>query len=430
MIYYFSKHMQLLNRSIISMIISYILLRLIWIFEQEAICTFLFRLTAMKVETIDFLIDTSFLLEISLLLYLLINRHLKLHVRANDQYKMLFHANPMPMWIFNSKTFKFIEVNQTASRIFGYGLEEFNKMNILHITSSKDEGKLMNDIKNISGEYLPTNKYELVKKDGELIMATVTAQRIEYRNRECIMVMAEDVTLKIHQEEALKLLHITEKLYKEELECNIKQLNATLQEKQRLAEVIDRIYNVVIITDPYGVITWVNEAFINTTGYPFDEAVGKSPDLLHGPKTDKAFYKEVMASIRQKDFFSFEIVNYTKSGKGYWVEVTVSAVHDEESKVVRYICVQNTITERKFRDIQILEQNSVLKRLAWNNSHIVRKPIASILSLVELGQDMERIEEIKEIQRLIGVCSIELDNITKEVSERTTGPNLDGFMEV
>jgi PAS domain S-box-containing protein len=412
------------------MIITYILMRLLWIFQQAAVCTFMFKLTGMKVEKAHFLIDSSFLFAISVIFCLLLNRQLKLHVRSNDQYKMLFHANPLPMWIFNRKTLKFLVVNDTASRMFGYSVEEFNKMNILHITSPQDRGKLMSDIKNISGEYIPSNNYDLIKKDGELIIAKVTAQRIVFRGRECVMVMAEDVTLQLLQHKALEHLHDTEKEYKEELECKIKQLNATLQEKQRLAEVIDRIHNVVIICDPSGVISWVNEAFINTTGYTFNEAVGKTPDLLHGPKTDRALHERIMASIRQKDFLTFEIINYAKSAKGYWVEVTVSAVHDQENKIVRYIFVQNIITERKFRDIQIMEQNSVLKKLAWANSHLVRKPIASILSLVELGRDMENVEEMKEIHRFIGACSIELDNITKEVSEKTNESRFDGFMDV
>jgi PAS domain S-box-containing protein len=425
-----SKHMQLLNRSIISMIAFYILLRLVWIYQQDEICTFAFRLTDIKVEKIHVLIDSSFLFVISLVLCLLINRQLKLHVRSTDQYKMLFDANPMPMWIFDKKTFKFLVVNDTASRVFGYSVEEFSKMNILHITSRQDRGKLRSDIKNISGEYIPSNNYELIKKNRELIIAKVTAQRIAFRERECIMVMAEDVTSQIFHDKALKRLNDTEKQYQEDLECKIKQLNASLREKQRLAEVIDRIHNVVIIFDPSGVITWVNEAFINTTGYTSSDVVGKTPDLLHGPKTDLVFYEQVIISIRQKKFFTFEILNYTKSGKSYWVEVTISAVHDEDDVLVRYICIQNIITERKMRDIQIMEQNSALKKLAWANSHVVRKPVASILSLVEIGNDMERIEEIKEIHRLIGVCSLELDDITKEVSETTTLRSLDGFMEV
>ncbi|WP_432713952.1 hypothetical protein [Pedobacter sp.] len=110
--------------------------------------------------------------------------------------------------------------------------------------------------------------------------------------------------------------------------------------------------------------------------------------------------------------------------------MTISAIYDDNHEVIRHISVQNIITERKFRDLQIVEQNSVLKKLAWSNSHLVRKPIASILSLVDLGKDMENTEELKEIHHLINRCSVELDNITKEVSAQIDSRNLEGFIEL
>ncbi|WP_407429084.1 hypothetical protein, partial [Arcticibacter sp.] len=130
------------------------------------------------------------------------------------------------------------------------------------------------------------------------------------------------------------------------------------------------------------------------------------------------------------DFSTFEVVNYSKAGNGYWVEMTISAVHNEHSEVARYIFVQNIVTSRKLRDVQITEQNTVLKKLAWTNSHLVRKPVASVLGLVELGKTAENVEELKEIQALIEVCSTELDSITKEVATEIYNRNFDGFTAV
>ena len=427
---YFSKNIYKVNKRPIKVVCFYLLLSLVWIFLKDSIGPVLVNLTQIKVQTLGFIIDASFLLVSSLVIYFFIRRQLILHIMSNDQYNLLLDAYLTPMWIFNRETLKILEVNNTACNTYGYSAQEFREMTILNIMSSEDRHKAIETIKTLSYHYIPTSNFEHIKKNGELIMAKVTAQQIIFKNQICIMVMAEDVTIQLLQEKAIRLLHFAEKAYKEELEFNITHLKAALEEKQRLAEVMGRIHNMVIVTDPLGVITWVNDAFINTTGYTFDEAVGKTTHFLHGPKTDQAVQGKIMESIIKQDYSVFEILNYSKSGKGYWVEITISAIYDDNKKIVRYISVQNIVTERKLRDIQIMEQNSVLKKLAWANSHLVRKPIASILSLVDLGKDMENTEDIKEIHHLITRCSIELDNITKEVSAEINSRNLKGFMEI
>src|SRR5690606_29136000 len=122
-------------------------------------------------------------------------------------------------------------------------------------------------------------------------------------------------------------------------------------------------------------------------------------------------------AVKENPFSSFEILNYTKAGDEYWVEMTVSAIYNDENEIIRYISVENVITERKLRDQQILKQNEVLKTLAWANSHAIRKPVVSLLSLVELSKDLTQLRAMKEVHVLIGVCAKELDEVTKEVAK-------------
>jgi PAS domain S-box-containing protein len=423
------KDMNLVQSRAMKLALLYCAMTLIWIFEGPKVIGFLVAHFPVKLERFEFLVNGSFFLVMATIIFFVVRRNLTLDTRSKDQYEMLFHGNPTPMWIFNRKSLRFLQVNNTATCIYGYSAEEFKTMSILDITSKDDHAEAVQQVKNMIYNYNPSGNFEHVKKNGDLITAKITAHKINFQNQDCVMVMAEDVTLQCLQDKALKLLCDAEKEYKEDLEANIKQLTATLEEKQRLAEVIDRIHNMVIITDPNGVITWVNEAFINTTGFSFEEAVGETHRFLQGANPDNALEK-ISECIKNKDFTPFEEINYTKDGRGYWVETTISPIYNCGNDLVRYISVQNIITERKLRDVQIVEQNTVLKKLAWTNSHTVRKPIASILSLVELGEYAESIDEIREIHSFISTCSVELDNITKEVSQDINSRNLGGFMEV
>jgi hypothetical protein len=125
----------------------------------------------------------------------------------------------------------------------------------------------------------------------------------------------------------------------------------------------------------------------------------------------------MMESIPNNNFSSFEILNYTKSGKEYWVELNISAIYNDENEAVRYISIQNIITERKLKEEKIREQNEILRKHSWTNSHAIRKPLASILSLLFLSKELKEIEEIKEVHSLIETCAEELDEIIKGVGK-------------
>ncbi|HMW03176.1 MAG TPA: response regulator, partial [Acidobacteriota bacterium] len=49
------------------------------------------------------------------------------------QYRYLFQHNPQPMWVYDLHTLKFLDVNESALRVYGYSREEFSRMTILDI---------------------------------------------------------------------------------------------------------------------------------------------------------------------------------------------------------------------------------------------------------------------------------------------------------
>ena len=44
---------------------------------------------------------------------------------SEERYRELFNNNPMPMWVFDSGSFSFLEVNIAAVQHYGYSTEEF-----------------------------------------------------------------------------------------------------------------------------------------------------------------------------------------------------------------------------------------------------------------------------------------------------------------
>ncbi|MEJ5964261.1 PAS domain S-box protein [Pedobacter immunditicola] len=398
----------------IRIVMLYLIFSLCWILLGVSVVDSLMAVTGAEREVLEVLKGVLFVGVTAALLYMALKKQQQELLTSEKQYRDLFHSNPLPMWIYDSVNLNFLEVNEAAIQNYGYSREEFKKMSILDISKGKDQ--LINsgthvalDERNYSGYF------QHQKKNGDDIIALIHSHQIIFDNRDSVVDMAQDVTNQLEQDRLLKLMYSTEKELKEELETNILLMERSLEEKQRMAEVVERIYNLVVIVDASYKVTWVNQAFIKFTGYSLEEVVGHSIDFLHGPDTDLQTLDKIQEALKQEQFYVFEVLNYTKTGAEYWVEVSISAIYNDDNEIVRYIAVQNVISERKASEDKIRQQTLVLKKLAWTNSHAFRKPVASILSLVELSKDVTKLEELKEIHRHIAVCSKELDDLTKEI---------------
>ncbi|TAN58149.1 MAG: EAL domain-containing protein, partial [Rhodospirillales bacterium] len=100
----------------------------------------------------------------------------------------------------------------------------------------------------------------------------------------------------------------------------------------------------------------VNRAFCRMTGYDSGELIGANPGLLKSGRQDRAFYQKLWTSLRNTGQWQGEIWNRRKSGEIYPERLTISALHDEEGKVLRYIAIAADITKQKQAEAVIWQQ--------------------------------------------------------------------------
>ncbi|HZF63756.1 MAG TPA: PAS domain S-box protein, partial [Chitinophagaceae bacterium] len=130
-------------------------------------------------------------------------------------------------------------------------------------------------------------------------------------------------------------------------------------ELRRLSLVAKQTVNAVVITDINEKITWVNQAFTDITEYSFEEAVGKTPkELLQGEETSEATRAYLQQCIQEKKPFSCEIINYSKSGRKYWIEINGQPIFNHKGEVEQLFAIQTDVTERKKNEqaIRLSEQ--------------------------------------------------------------------------
>lgn len=132
-------------------------------------------------------------------------------------------------------------------------------------------------------------------------------------------------------------------------------------ERLRLLEkAIEQSRDVFLITraEPHigHQIVYVNAQFTSQTGYAAEEAIGNTPRMLQGPKSDREALNRVREAIRSQKPIEVEFLNYRKDGSEFWVEVNIAPVADESGAVTHWVSVQREITERKQWEV-ILEEN-------------------------------------------------------------------------
>lgn len=116
---------------------------------------------------------------------------------------------------------------------------------------------------------------------------------------------------------------------------------------------IARLNDIVIITEaaPFGPpgprIVFVNDAFERRTGYSREEVIGKSPRFLQGPDTQRPQLDRIRRALEQWERVRVDLVNYTKAGEPYWVDLDVSPVWDDARRLTHWVAVGRDITERK-----------------------------------------------------------------------------------
>ncbi|WP_429912576.1 PAS domain S-box protein [Glycocaulis sp.] len=163
-----------------------------------------------------------------------------------------------------------------------------------------------------------------------------------------------------------------------------------------LEKAVARANDVVIIadskvTDEGPRIVYVNDAFERVFGYTRDEVVGQSTSILRGPLTDRETLEEIFSAFRAMVPVRTEIVHYTRSGDGRWMDVAAVPITDTEGRHTHWLGVQRDITERK-RDEEALriardeaeEANRLKSEFLANMSHEIRTPLNGVLGMSQL----------------------------------------------
>ncbi|HYW56256.1 MAG TPA: PAS domain S-box protein [Polaromonas sp.] len=128
-----------------------------------------------------------------------------------------------------------------------------------------------------------------------------------------------------------------------------------------LEAAVSRLNDIVLITEaepieePGPRIVFVNDAFERRTGYSREEVIGKSPRLLQGPLTQRSELDRISAALRKWQPVRAELINYTKSGDPFWLELDIVPIADEKGWFTHMVSVERDISQRKLAEQALVD---------------------------------------------------------------------------
>lgn len=303
-------------------------------------------------------------------------------------FGILFYDNPHPMWIFNALNLRIVEVNDAAIKQYGYSYDEFLTKSIVDLRPEDDVDELNRHLKTVMQKEHNHDLMEFrhIDKSGNIFYVEVHSYKIQYDGMDCRLVHAHNIQRR----------------------KNIQHDLATT--RKRLEEILDSINIGFCQVDTDQKVTFWNSSMEELIGYHRNDVIGNKlweilPELVN---TD--FYNLLQWSIEKKE--RIEFIEYFWPLQKWF---TVAANPTEYGHTIHLIDSTGKIQFQK----SLLKKIDQLKDVSYLNSHLIRKPVASLMGLTNLIKE-EIIEpsEFKSVAGYIFECSLELDEVVRQVNDK------------
>jgi PAS domain S-box-containing protein len=249
-------------------------------------------------------------------------------LRASEEwYRLLFDANPLPMWVYDIETLSFVAVNDAAIKHYGYSRSEFLGMRITDIRPGEEVPKLLAAARAPDLPEFDGGVWKHRTKDGRIISVEVVTHALSVLDRPARLTLAHDVTERQQAEQALR------------------ETNDTLQ------TLIQASPLAIVTTDLNGTVSEWNVAAERMFGWFAGDVLGRPIPIMPVEQLEGDMRRLSMTTGEQS-FTGYETRCARKDGTLVDVYISAAALRGVGGKLGT-VWVIADVTERKMIEEQL-----------------------------------------------------------------------------
>jgi len=145
---------------------------------------------------------------------------------------------------------------------------------------------------------------------------------------------------------------------------------------------------IVSVADKDGRYTYVNEKFLEITGYSRDELVGSMMTLILPEDHPDTLGVEIVTKLKNGQTWQGELMHQNKQGETFWVYATIVPLFDDRGKLESSITIRTDITELKRTELALrkTQKLEVIGQLTGGVAHDFNNLLSIIIGNLELMQ--------------------------------------------
>jgi diguanylate cyclase (GGDEF)-like protein/PAS domain S-box-containing protein len=258
--------------------------------------------------------------------------------RREESFRLLFDSNPMPMWLIDLETLRFLAVNDAAVTHYGYTRDDFAQMSAPDLRFPEDRESSSTFL--LTGEMSQGSKvWRHRKADGRAILVSIYSRNLHYDGRAARLSTVVDVTERKRSEDKL------------------------LEQKVQMDTAVNNMSQGLLMFDAHGRLVLCNQRYIEM--YQLSPGVVKPGCTL----------RQLVEHRREVGFFSGDPEEYCRRilrnvAKGVTSTVATELADGRSVQVVNrpmpgggWVVTHEDVTERKCAEARIAKESNEHRRL-------------------------------------------------------------------
>jgi PAS domain S-box-containing protein len=286
--------------------------------------------------------------------------------RREESFRLLFEANPIPMWIWDHETFRYLAVNDAAIEHYGYTRKQFLDLTLfdVHLPAEHEALREITRIRK-SGDR-SSRTWSHIKADGSIILATSYSKFWKFEGREASLVAAIDCTERNRAEAELR------------------------RTREFLDTVVDNVPTTIVVKDPKELrYVLINRAGEKYYGLPRTAMIGKTAaELLEKASAELIDELDQRALATREEVVDEHSLTTPTAGTRIAATKRIPILNDH-GEIEHLLTVIDDVTQKKSveRQLQQAQKMEAVGNLSGGIAHDFNNLLTVIIGNLDLLQN-------------------------------------------